>query len=156
MNCASLLLAQKVVRDFEVEFKTKDGGTRTTSINVGAVADSEGTSFYLEGTVQDITERKAAEARVQFLAYHDALTGLPNRVLFEDRLAKALANARRRQERVAVLWLDLDNFKTINDSLGHSVGRPSAEAGRRTFAPAYPRPGHRGEGGRRRVYIRVD
>ena len=117
-----LLLAQKVVRDFEVEVKTKDGAKRTTSINVGAVADSEGKIFYLEGTVQDITERKAAEARVQFLAYHDALTGLPNRVLFEDRLAKALANARRRQERVAVLWLDLDNFKTINDSLGHSVG----------------------------------
>ena len=113
-----LLLAQKVVRDFEAEFKTKDGGTRTTSINVGAVADSEGGGFYLEGTVQDITERKAAEARVQFLAYHDDLTGLPNRVLFEDRLAQA----RRRQERVAVLWLDLDNFKTINDSLGHSVG----------------------------------
>ena len=117
-----LLLAQKVVRDFEAEFKTKDGGTRTTSINVGAVADSEGGGFYLEGTVQDITERKAAEARVHFLAYHDDLTGLPNRVLFEDRLAQALANARRRQERVAVLWLDLDNFKTINDSLGHSVG----------------------------------
>jgi diguanylate cyclase (GGDEF)-like protein/PAS domain S-box-containing protein len=117
-----LVLAQKVVRDFEVEFKTKNGGTRTTSINVGAVADSEGTNFYLEGTVQDITERKAAEARVQFLAYHDDLTGLPNRVLFEDRLAQALANARRREEQVAVLWLDLDNFKTINDSLGHSIG----------------------------------
>ena len=85
---------------------------------MGAVADSEGGGFYLEGTAQDITERKAAEARVQFLAYHDDLTGLPNRVLFEDRLAQA----RRRQERVAVLWLDLDNFKTINDSLGHSVG----------------------------------
>lgn len=117
-----LVLAQKVVRDFEVEFKTKDGGTRTTSINVGAMADSAGTSICLEGTVQDISERKAAEARVQFLAYHDDLTGLPNRVLFEDRLAKALANARRREERVAVLWLDLDNFKTINDSLGHTVG----------------------------------
>jgi diguanylate cyclase (GGDEF)-like protein/PAS domain S-box-containing protein len=117
-----LLLAQKVVRDFEVEFKTREGGTRATSINVGAVADSEGKTSYLEGTVQDITERKAAEARVQFLAYHDALTGLPNRVLFEDRLAKALANARRREEPLAVLWLDLDNFKTINDSLGHSVG----------------------------------
>jgi diguanylate cyclase (GGDEF)-like protein/PAS domain S-box-containing protein len=117
-----LVLAQKVVRDFEVEFKTKDGGTRTTSINVGAVAHSAGTSICLEGTVQDISERKAAEARVQFLAYHDDLTGLPNRVLFEDRLAKALANARRREERVAVLWLDLDNFKTINDSLGHTVG----------------------------------
>ncbi len=117
-----LIRTQKVVHDFEVEFKTKDGGTRTTSVNVRAVAGGEGTSFCLEGTVQDISERKAAEARVQFLAYHDALTGLPNRVLFEDRLAKALANAQRREERVAVLWLDLDNFKTINDSLGHSMG----------------------------------
>ncbi len=117
-----LIRAHKVVRDFEVEFKTKAGGTRTTSINVGAVADSEGKNFYLEGTVQDITEHKAAEARVHFLAYHDALTGLPNRALFEDRLAKALANAQRRGERVAVLWLDLDNFKSINDSLGHSLG----------------------------------
>jgi diguanylate cyclase (GGDEF)-like protein/PAS domain S-box-containing protein len=117
-----LIRTEKVVRDFEVEFKTKDGGKRTTSINVGAMADREGTNFYLEGTVQDITKRKAAEARVQFLAYYDALTGLPNRTLFEDRLTQALANARRRGERVAVLWLDLDNFKTINDSLGHSVG----------------------------------
>ena len=117
-----LIVAQKVVRDFEVELKTKNRGTRTTSINVSAVADSEGRNLYLEGTVQDISERKVAEARVEFLAYHDALTGLPNRVLFEDRLAKALANARRRGEQVAVLWLDLDNFKTINDSLGHSIG----------------------------------
>lgn len=117
-----LIATEKVVRDFEVEFKTKDGRKRATSINVGVVADREGTSFYLEGTVQDIAERKAAEARVKFLALHDALTGLPNRILFEDRLAHALANARRREERVAVLWVDLDNFKTINDSVGHSVG----------------------------------
>ena len=87
-----------------------------------AIGGGDGTNFYLEGTVQDISERKAAEARIEFLAYHDALTGLPNRALFEDRLAKALGHARRREELVAVLWLDLDNFKTINDSLGHSVG----------------------------------
>jgi diguanylate cyclase (GGDEF)-like protein/PAS domain S-box-containing protein len=117
-----LIRAHKVVRDFEVEFKIKDGSKRTASINVGAMADREGENLYLEGTVQDITERKAAEARVHFLAYHDALTGLPNRALFEDRLANALANAQRRGERVAVLWLDLDNFKSINDSLGHSLG----------------------------------
>jgi diguanylate cyclase (GGDEF)-like protein/PAS domain S-box-containing protein len=117
-----LIRAHKVVRDFEVEFKIKDGSKRTASINVSAMADREGENLYLEGTVQDITERKVAEARVHFLAYHDDLTGLPNRALFEDRLAKALANAQRRGERVAVLWLDLDNFKSINDSLGHSVG----------------------------------
>ncbi len=71
---------------------------------------------------RDITDRKLAEERIQFLAYYDALTGLPNRVLLQDRLAKALANARRRNEKVALLFLNLDRFKDINDSLGHSVG----------------------------------
>ena len=71
---------------------------------------------------RDITDRKAAEERVQFLAYYDALTGLPNRTLLQDRLAKALASARRRKDKVALLFLDLDRFKDINDSLGHSVG----------------------------------
>jgi diguanylate cyclase (GGDEF)-like protein/PAS domain S-box-containing protein len=117
-----LLETQQVLRDFEVDLSGKDGRKRTVSLNVRAAVDREGANLYYEGTVQDITDRKAAEARVQFLAYHDALTGLPNRALFEDRLVKALANARRRGERVVVLWLDLDNFKTVNDSLGHSVG----------------------------------
>ena len=76
----------------------------------------------LLATVRDITDRKVAEERVKYLAYHDALTGLPNRTLLEDRLAKALAVARRQKHKVALLFLDLDRFKNINDSLGHSVG----------------------------------
>ena len=74
------------------------------------------------GIAQDITKRKLAETRVQYLAFYDALTGLPNRSLFQDRLGKAIAGARRRHDMLAVFFLDLDRFKIINDSLGHSTG----------------------------------
>jgi diguanylate cyclase (GGDEF)-like protein/PAS domain S-box-containing protein len=72
--------------------------------------------------IRDITERKHAEAQIRALAYHDTLTGLPNRLLFNDRLAMALAQAQRKQQRVGVLFVDLDRFKIINDSLGHGFG----------------------------------
>ena len=72
--------------------------------------------------VRDITQRKQAEETIRRLAYHDALTDLPNRALFEDRLSAALAQARRTRGMVAVMFLDLDHFKTVNDTLGHGAG----------------------------------
>jgi len=117
-----LIALQGKVRDFEIEVRPPTGEERTLSLSARAVRDADGADLYYEGMVQDITERKAAERQVQYLAYYDALTGLPNRALFRDRLTKALASARRHGEKVGLLFFDLDRFKTINDSLGHSVG----------------------------------
>ena len=77
---------------------------------------------------RDVRERKEAEARIRHLAHHDALTGLPNRTLLADRLGVAIAHARRNKGKVGVLMLDLDHFKTINDSLGHHIGDELLEA----------------------------
>jgi diguanylate cyclase (GGDEF)-like protein len=74
------------------------------------------------GISHDITDRKEAEARIHYMALHDALTGLPNRSLLEDRLSQAISLASRYQKRVAVFMLDLDRFKNVNDSFGHYVG----------------------------------
>jgi diguanylate cyclase (GGDEF)-like protein/PAS domain S-box-containing protein len=103
-----------------------DGG----SIDVEMISNlyqAEGTKI-VQCNFRNITERKEAEARIRYMALHDALTGLPNRILLEDRLSHAIVHSRRNQTRVAVLMLDLDHFKHINDSLGHHVGDELLEA----------------------------
>jgi diguanylate cyclase (GGDEF)-like protein len=82
----------------------------------------DGTPVGMWAIVRDISERKATEARIASLAYYDALTGLPNRTLFFDRLQTALAMARRDSQRTALLFIDLDRFKPVNDTYGHEVG----------------------------------
>jgi len=84
--------------------------------------DAKGNIAGVIGLIRDITERKTAEQQIEYQAYHDALTGLANRRLFQEHLTLALALAQRRQRLVAVLFLDLDHFKIVNDSLGHSIG----------------------------------
>jgi len=86
------------------------------------INDEHGAPWLIQGVIFDITERKNAEEQVAFLAYHDKLTGLPNRALFEELLDSAIARARRNDSGVGVLYLDLDNFKMVNDSLGHHAG----------------------------------
>jgi diguanylate cyclase (GGDEF)-like protein/PAS domain S-box-containing protein len=89
---------------------------------VGAVVDADGSVIELQGTIQDLTERQKFEDKIRELAYFDSLTGLPNRNSFMMHVLQSIKSAKRHQEKLAALFLDLDDFKRINDTLGHSAG----------------------------------
>ena len=108
--------------DIEHRIVRPDGSMRWVHEQADIVRDAEGKAASMVGVVQDITERKTSEERIQYLAYYDALTGLPNRVLFADRLQHAVIDADRRERLVGVMFLDVDRFKDVNDSLGHETG----------------------------------
>lgn len=110
----------------EVWDKRKNGSFYPNWMHIKAVhglgRDEGGEPVYYVASFMDISLHKEAEERIRELAYHDVLTGLPNRLLLQDRLNHALASAQRRRHHLAVLFIDLDSFKNVNDSLGHVVG----------------------------------
>jgi diguanylate cyclase (GGDEF)-like protein/PAS domain S-box-containing protein len=102
--------------------KRKDGNTYPTWMTITSVPSPDGITTHYVGTFYDITKNKEAEAEINQLAYYDPLTQLPNRRLLYDRMAQALAGCKRNKHFGAILFLDLDNFKTLNDTHGHDVG----------------------------------
>ncbi|HOT41813.1 MAG TPA: PAS domain S-box protein [Syntrophorhabdaceae bacterium] len=110
------------VKDFDIRLKKKDGSIMDCLLTVSCRRDEKGKVYEYQGIVRDITERKKTEEAVRYMAFHDMLTGLPNRSLFNDRLNVALAHGERFEKMVAVMMLDLDRFKEVNDTYGHTTG----------------------------------
>ena len=108
--------------DMECRVVWPDQSIHWLAVKGQAKRAASGLAERVVGVTTDITTRKRAEQRIAFLAHHDALTGLPNRILLQDRIGQAIALSHRHNTRVAVLFIDLDHFKNINDSLGHQVG----------------------------------
>jgi diguanylate cyclase (GGDEF)-like protein/PAS domain S-box-containing protein len=108
-----------VVRGLEIELRKQDGQQVSALVNLSLLGTGDRAQVHL--TAVDISDRKRAEQQIEFQAYHDALTQLPNRRMFVERLELNLLSAKRTRGNVAVLFIDLDRFKTVNDTLGHSV-----------------------------------
>ncbi len=110
------------IRDFPYEILQPDGSSAFTEFSIFPKWDHEGKMVGFRGVGHDITERKRTEEKIQYLATHDTLTGLPNRLMFNQLLSHAIEAARRHKRQLAVLFFDLDRFKIINDTLGHEAG----------------------------------
>jgi diguanylate cyclase (GGDEF)-like protein/PAS domain S-box-containing protein len=118
----SILHKNGIAESLELKMRHRNGSTFWISATIRVLKDQSGMDQCFEGICTDITERKKMEQKLEEMATHDYLTGLPNRVLLEDRFTIAAALVRRNKSTLAVMSLDLDKFKTINDSLGHEAG----------------------------------
>jgi diguanylate cyclase (GGDEF)-like protein len=106
----------------EIWNRRKDGEIYPVWQSITAVKTDDGKVTHYVGTMIDITARKAAEEQMRHIAHYDVLTDLPNRILLADRLQQALAQARRMTTKLALMYIDLDKFKPVNDNFGHDVG----------------------------------
>ena len=118
----AVLQAHQPFRDLELQRQRPDGSMHWISVSGVPVFDARGTLRGYRGVGRDITERKRAESQIERLAFYDVLTGLPNRRLLVDRLQRAMAAVTRSGAQGALLFIDLDNFKDLNDTLGHDTG----------------------------------
>lgn len=122
----ALLLARihhgEHIQHYETERLRKDGRRITVSLTISPITDARGAILGASVIARDISNQKRTEKRIRHMAQHDALTGLPNRVLLYDRISRAITQAQRDRGMMAVLFLDLDDFKDVNDSYGHQVG----------------------------------
>lgn len=116
------LEARRPFRDFVYQRYDSAGNLRTISVSGRPIFDEQGVFRGYRGSGKDITEQKQAEERIRHMAHHDTLTGLPNRALLHDRIGQNIARTRRNGRVMTLLFIDLDRFKNVNDSLGHAVG----------------------------------
>jgi diguanylate cyclase (GGDEF)-like protein/PAS domain S-box-containing protein len=121
-NFKKVIKEKGYTKDFEIKLKKRSGEVMDCLVTVMAKRNENEKIVGYQGIIRDITATKQAEETIRHMAYHDALTGLPNRILFSDRLTMAMANAQRAEKNVAVMMLDLDKFKQVNDVLGHKIG----------------------------------
>ena len=130
----------------------KDGEEFLCWIESSAVLDAGGQRSHYVAVLSDITDKKRAEQELRYLANYDTLTSLPNRALLSERLSRAIVRARRQESRIAVLFLDLDRFKDINDSLGHAAGDRILRATAARLQQTVGAAAHGRAPGRRRVH----